>query len=62
MDGFEPAPLTYLNQKRWEDGVAPDRIENNNKKTGVSKYLENFKDKEPENEIKDITGFAVRLD
>ena len=22
-DGFEPAPLTYLNQRRWEDGV-PD--------------------------------------
>lgn len=23
QDGFEPAPLTYLNQKRWEDGL-PD--------------------------------------
>src|SRR5690606_20018203 len=20
-DGFEPAPLTYINQSRWEDGV-----------------------------------------
>ncbi|WP_334158516.1 YdaU family protein [Achromobacter insolitus] len=24
QDGFEPAPLTYLNQKRWEDGVVAD--------------------------------------
>lgn len=24
QDGFEPAPLTYLNQKRWEDGVIAD--------------------------------------
>ncbi|WP_143277352.1 hypothetical protein [Bordetella genomosp. 9] len=23
-DGFEPAPLTYLNQSRWEDGVPAD--------------------------------------
>ncbi|MFC3865867.1 hypothetical protein [Alcaligenes aquatilis] len=23
-DGFEPAPLTYLNQRRWEDGVPMD--------------------------------------
>lgn len=23
-DGFEPAPMTYLNQRRWEDGVQPD--------------------------------------
>lgn len=22
QDGYEPAPLTYLNQRRWEDGVA----------------------------------------
>lgn len=21
QDGFEPAPLTYINQKRWEDGL-----------------------------------------
>ncbi|MFY2843592.1 hypothetical protein ACOTJF_18040 [Achromobacter ruhlandii] len=21
LDGFEPAPLTYINQKRWEDGL-----------------------------------------
>lgn len=21
LDGYEPAPLTYLNQQRWEDGV-----------------------------------------
>lgn len=21
LDGYEPAPLTYLNQKRWEDGA-----------------------------------------
>lgn len=21
LEGFEPAPLTYLNQKRWEDGI-----------------------------------------
>lgn len=21
LDGYEPAPLTYLNQKRWEDGI-----------------------------------------
>jgi uncharacterized protein YdaU (DUF1376 family) len=21
LDGFDPAPLTYLNQSRWEDGV-----------------------------------------
>jgi hypothetical protein len=20
--GYEPAPLTYINQRRWEDGVA----------------------------------------
>lgn len=24
QDGYEPAPLTYLNQKRWEDGVVAD--------------------------------------
>lgn len=24
-EGFEPAPATYLNQKRWEDGVPADR-------------------------------------
>lgn len=24
QDGFEPAPLTYINQKRWEDGVHAD--------------------------------------
>lgn len=24
QDGFEPAPLTYLNQRRWEDGVPLD--------------------------------------
>lgn len=24
QDGFEPAPLTYLNQKRWEDGIQAD--------------------------------------
>lgn len=24
QDGFEPAPLTYLNQRRWEDGVQAD--------------------------------------
>lgn len=23
-DGFEPAPLTYLNQRRWEDGLPAD--------------------------------------
>lgn len=23
LDGFEPAPLTYLNQRRWEDGDSP---------------------------------------
>lgn len=23
-EGYEPAPLTYLNQRRWEDGVAAD--------------------------------------
>lgn len=23
--GFEPAPLTYLNQRRWEDGPPPQR-------------------------------------
>lgn len=23
LDGFEPAPLTYLNQRRWEDGAPP---------------------------------------
>lgn len=21
IDGYEPAPLTYLNQRRWEDGL-----------------------------------------
>ena len=21
QDGYEPAPLTYLNQDRWEDGM-----------------------------------------
>jgi hypothetical protein len=21
LDGFEPAPLTYLNRERWRDGV-----------------------------------------
>lgn len=27
MDGYEPAPLTYLNQDRWEDGLPePERI------------------------------------
>jgi uncharacterized protein YdaU (DUF1376 family) len=26
-EGYEPAPLTYLNQSRWEDGVHADRIE-----------------------------------
>lgn len=25
QDGYEPAPLTYLNQKRWEDGVPTER-------------------------------------
>lgn len=24
-EGFEPAPATYLNQRRWEDGVPQDR-------------------------------------
>jgi uncharacterized protein YdaU (DUF1376 family) len=24
QDGFEPAPLTYLNQRRWEDGLPAD--------------------------------------
>lgn len=24
QDGFEPAPLTYINQSRWEDGVPAD--------------------------------------
>lgn len=24
-DGFEPAPLTYLNQRRWEDGAPQER-------------------------------------
>lgn len=24
QDGFDPAPLTYLNQKRWQDGVVAD--------------------------------------
>jgi hypothetical protein len=26
-EGYEPAPLTYLNQSRWEDGVHADRVE-----------------------------------
>jgi hypothetical protein len=25
IDGFEPAPLTYLNGERWRDGVATER-------------------------------------
>lgn len=25
LDGFEPAPLTYLNGERWRDGVVADR-------------------------------------
>lgn len=25
QQGYEPAPLTYLNQSRWEDGVPTDR-------------------------------------
>jgi hypothetical protein len=62
LDGFEPAPLTYLNQQRWLDGIAPDSVEKNNKKSGVEKYLENFKDKEIKNEPRDITAFATRLD
>lgn len=24
QDGFEPAPLTYINQRRWEDGLPAD--------------------------------------
>ncbi len=24
-DGYEPAPLTYLNQRRWEDGIPQDK-------------------------------------
>jgi hypothetical protein len=24
-DGFNPAPLTYINQERWEDDNAPKR-------------------------------------
>lgn len=23
QDGFEPAPLTFINQKRWEDAEGP---------------------------------------
>jgi hypothetical protein len=26
LDGFEPAPLTYLNGERWRDGVATERV------------------------------------
>ncbi|WP_255474796.1 helix-turn-helix domain-containing protein [Pusillimonas sp. ANT_WB101] len=33
LDGYEPAPLTYLNQKRWEDGVPV-----NPAATGASKH------------------------
>ena len=27
-EGYEPAPLTYLNQRRWEDGVVADSAVN----------------------------------
>ena len=29
-DGYEPAPLTYLNQERWADGVATRDVQDNN--------------------------------
>lgn len=32
-EGFEPAPLTYLNQRRWEDGVVAD--------SGINGYADN---------------------
>jgi hypothetical protein len=35
-DGFEPAPLTYLNQRRWEDGAPMERESDNG---GLSKVL-----------------------
>ena len=28
-DGYEPAPMTYLNQRRWEDGLPSDRRDGN---------------------------------
>lgn len=27
QEGFEPAPLTYINQKRWEDGLPEDHAQ-----------------------------------
>lgn len=28
LDGFEPGPMTYINQSRWEDGVPKERATN----------------------------------
>jgi len=28
LDGFEPGPMTYINQSRWEDGVPEERATN----------------------------------
>ena len=35
LDGFEPAPLTYLNQRRWEDDVPPLQASGDNQFAGA---------------------------
>jgi uncharacterized protein YdaU (DUF1376 family) len=35
VEGFEPAPLTYLNQRRWEDDVPPLQASGDNQFAGA---------------------------
>lgn len=42
MDGYEPAPLTYLNQDRWEDGLPTPQQHTSPRNGGSALYDQNM--------------------
>lgn len=69
--GYEPAPLTYLNGKQWEDGLPsvsrpqanapPYESEKDRSRREFAEAIFGKKNDEPANE-RDITSVAQRLD
>jgi hypothetical protein len=70
--GFEPAPMTYLNGRQWEDGLPtierpqanapPYESEKDRGRREVFEVLCGGKRNEPVANERDITGFAERVD
>jgi hypothetical protein len=70
--GFEPAPLTYLNGRQWEDGLPtverpqanapPYESEKDRGRREVFEVLCGGKKNVPDRSERDITGIAERVD